>query len=79
MSAVVGSLASAIGVPTPLTELPTGAMPSEVAGELMDRGQKLCPVTDDEMPLVEASVNRSLAGAAWTAGRCATSSWRPRR
>lgn len=68
MSAVIGALASAVGAPTLLTDLPERAMPAGVAKELMDRGQRMCPVTADELPLVEESVSRSLAAAAVDAG-----------
>lgn len=63
MNGVVGGLARAVGAPTPVTELPHSAMPPEIADELVGRGQKLCPVAEDEVPLVEESVGSSLARA----------------
>jgi 3-oxoacyl-[acyl-carrier-protein] synthase III len=61
MSAVITGAAGAVGTPVLLTELPRRAMPADVAERLVVRGQKLCPVAADDMPLVAESAGASLA------------------
>lgn len=56
MRAVISGFASAVGTPTLITEV----LPPDVAGELVLRGQKLCPIADDELPLIEDAVRTSL-------------------
>ncbi|WP_200263471.1 hypothetical protein [Streptomyces sp. HSG2] len=63
MSAVIRGVASAVGIPTVITELPEDAVSPDVARQLVDRGQRLCPVADDEIPLVTESVGASLAAS----------------
>lgn len=63
MSPVIRGLKSAVGVPTVITELPADAMPADVASRLVDRGQKLCPVATDELPLITESVTGTLAAS----------------
>lgn len=60
MRAVISGFASAVGTPTLLTELPADVIAPDTASELVLRGQKLCPIADDELPLVEQAVATSL-------------------
>lgn len=56
---VISSLATAVGTGTLLEEVPS--ISAEMAEALYARGQRFCPLTEDQFSLVELSVRETLA------------------